>query len=58
MCKLLSNDYFLIQTLAIIQNCKSGRAFRVEFGFGPKVDKNFGLNSGPRHTFCLRCTKI
>ena len=23
------------------QSCKSGRAFRI--GFGPKVDKNFGL---------------
>ena len=38
------------------QSCKSGRAFRV--GLGPKVDKNFGLNSGLRRTFCLRCTKI
>ena len=28
------------------------------FEFGPKVDKNFGLNSGLRHTFCLWCTKI
>ena len=24
------------------------------FGFGPNVDKNFGLNSGLRRTFCLR----
>ena len=38
------------------QSCKSGRAFRV--GFGLKVDKNFGLNSGLRRTYCLRCTKI
>ena len=35
---------------------KSGGAFRV--GFGPKVDKNFGLNSGLRRAFCLECTKI
>ena len=26
-----------------VQSCKFGRAFQV--GFGPKVDKNFGLNS-------------
>ena len=25
------------------QSCKSGRAFRVGFGFWPKVDKHFGL---------------
>ena len=31
------------------QSCKSGRAFRA--GFGPKFDKNFGLNSGLRRTF-------
>ena len=37
-------------------SCKSARAFRV--GFGRKVDKNFGLNSGLRRAFCLRCTKI
>ena len=37
-------------------SCKSGRAFRVEFG--PKVDKILGLDSGLRRTFCLRCTKI
>ena len=37
-------------------SCKSGRAFWV--GFRPKVDKNFGLNSGLRRTICLRCTKI
>ena len=37
-------------------SCKSDRAFRV--GFGPKVDKNFGLNSGLSRAFCLRCTKI
>ena len=37
------------------KSCKSGRAFRV--GFGPKVGKNFGLNSGLRRAFCLRCTK-
>ena len=30
---------------------------RVGFGFGPKVEKNFGLKSGLRRTFCLRCTK-
>ena len=30
---------------------------RVWFGFGPKVDKNFGLNSGLTRAFCLRCTK-
>ena len=36
------------------RSCKSGRAFRV--GFGPKVDKNFGLNSGLRRAFCLRCS--
>ena len=40
----------------IKQSCKSGQAFRV--GFGSKVNKNFGLNSGLRRTFCLRCTKI
>ena len=40
----------------LYQNCKSGRAFRV--GFGPKVDKSFGLNSDLRLTFCLSCTKI
>ena len=38
------------------QCCKSDRAFRV--GFGPKVAKNFGLNSGLRCAFCLRYTKI
>ena len=27
-------------------------------GFGPKLDKNFGLNSGLRRDFCLRCTKM
>ena len=37
-------------------SCKSGRAFQV--GFGPKVDKNFGINSGLRRGFCLRCTKM
>ena len=30
---------------------------QVRAGFGPKVEKNFGLNSGLRRTFCLRCTK-
>ena len=40
---------------ARVRSCKSGRAFRV--GFGPKVDKNFGLNSGLRRSFCFRCTK-
>ena len=30
---------------------------RVRVGFEPKVDKNVGLNSGLRRTFCLRCTK-
>ena len=30
---------------------KSARAFPV--GFGPKVDQNFGLNSGLRRTFCF-----
>ena len=43
------------------QSCKSGRAFRVGFGFGGfglKVDKNFGLDSCLRRTFCLRYTKI
>ena len=29
-----------------------------QVGFGPKVDKNFGFNSGLRRSFCLRCTKI
>ena len=37
------------------QSCKSGRTFRV--GFGPQVDKNIGLNSGLRRTFCFRCSK-
>ena len=31
---------------------------RVRAGFGPEVDKNFGLNSGLRCSFCLRCTKV
>ena len=44
-----------IVSLSWLQSFKSGQAFRV--GFGPKVDKNFGLNSGLRRTFCLRCTK-
>ena len=35
----------------------SGRV-RVGAGFGLKVDKNFGLNLGLRHPFCLRGTKI
>ena len=26
----------------LYQSCKSGRAFRVGFGFGPNFDKNFG----------------
>ena len=38
------------------QSCKSGRAFWVEFG--PKVDRNFGLDLGRRRTFCRMCTKI
>ena len=38
------------------QSCKSGQAFR--FWFRPKVDKNFRLNLGLKHTFCLWCTKI
>ena len=46
----------LKSNLLFAQSCKSGRAFRV--GFGPKVDKNFGLNSGLRRAFCLECTKI
>ena len=37
------------------QSCKSSRAFRV--GFGPKVDKIFGLISGLKRTFCLKCKK-
>ena len=35
----------------VLQSCKLGRAFRV--GFRPRVDKNFGLYSGLRRTFCL-----
>ena len=39
-----------------------GRGFSgrvgVRAGFGPKVDKNFRLNSGLRRAFCFRCTKI
>ena len=35
--------------------CTSGRAFRN--GFGPRVDKNFGLNSGLRRTFVLGAQK-
>ena len=31
---------------------------RVESWAGPKADENFGLNSGLRRAFCLRCTKI
>ena len=31
---------------------------RVWAGFGLKVDKNSGLDSGLRRTFCLKCTKI
>ena len=27
-------------------------------GFGPKLDKNFGIYSGLRRAVCLRCTKI
>ena len=38
------------------QTCKSGQAFRI--GFGPKVDKNFGLDLGQRRSFCLRYAKI
>ena len=37
-------------------SCKLSRAFRV--GFGPKVDKIFGLISGLKRTFCLKCRKI
>ena len=39
------------------RSCTSGRAFRV--GFGPKVDKTFGLNSGLRRTvlFALSAQK-
>ena len=44
---------YLLRTAA--QSCKSGR---VRAGFGPKVDKNFGLNTGLRRPFCLRDTKI
>ena len=50
---LLSHRSFM---LLQAQSCKSGPAFWV--GFGPKVDKNFELNSGLRRAFCLRCTKI
>ena len=35
-----------------MQSCKSGRLF------GTKVDKNFGLNSGLRRAFFVRCTKV
>ena len=41
---------------SLSQSCKTGRAFRV--GFGPKVGKNFGHNSGLKRTFCLRCTNL
>ena len=53
--KIFQNRFHLNTTPLMIlitgQSCKSGRAFRV--GFGPKVDKNFGLNSGLRRTFGL-----
>ena len=39
---------------SLSQSCTTSRAFRV--GFGPKVGKNFGDNSGLKHTFRLRCT--
>ena len=48
--------FFFFFCCCLLQSCKSGRAFRV--GFGPKVDKNFGLNLGLRRIFCLLCTKI
>ena len=46
----------LLKIRSSAQSGKSGRAFRV--GFGPAVDKNFGLNSALRCAFCLGCTKI
>ena len=36
------SQIFRVDNQFSAQSCKSGRAFRV--GFGPKVDKNFGLN--------------
>ena len=50
------SDFNLVFVGYVIQSCKSGRGFRV--GFGPKVDKNFGLNLGLRRAFCLKSTKI
>ena len=50
------NCTVLIKKVYSEQSCESGRAFRI--GFGPKVDKNFGLNSGLSRSFCRRCTKI
>ena len=42
--------------LNLNQSCKSGWA-RVRAGFRPKLDKNFGLNSGLRRTFVLGAQK-
>ena len=54
----IQNDNKVNVIATSYQSCKSGLASRAEFGFGPKVEKNFGLNSGLRRAFCLRCTKI
>ena len=49
----LTNVKLLNKVLA--PEFKSGRAFRI--GFGPKVDKNFGLNSGRDILFVLGAQK-
>ena len=67
-----SSDIQFLALLSVTRECNSktgpprggaGGTIRVVsraglFGFGPKVDENFGLNSGLRCAFCLRCTKI
>ena len=43
----------------MFQRCRVvSRAGLFGVGFGPKIDKNFGLNLGLRRTFCLGCTKV
>ena len=58
-CGLFESNFDQFNTY-YISELEVGPGFtgQVRAGFGPEVDKIFGLNSGLRRTSCIRCTKM